>query len=587
MKQTTSWRLFAIIFATILLGACKTQNATTGTPMSKKAITCTAPQFLQKGDKVALLSPAYATPKENVDKTAAILRQWGLEPVVGPNVGNIYLGRYAGTAAQRKSDLLWALNDKSIKAVICNRGGYGSLQEVDNDLMDAIKDSPKWIVGYSDISSLHGAWTNAGVMSIHGTMSVSIAKGGDDPSSTLLRNLLTGEVPRYELPVHPQNIPGKAQGILVGGNLCTVVPALHTPADNTSGKDIILFIEEVEESMHNIDRQLDILRTHGVLSRCKGIILGEFTDCGHEYSFPDVESMLYEQLKSYHIPVICGFPAGHDDVNLPLIMGANVMMDVRSDGATLTFDIPGTQKVVRTKPITDQTAAIKALEDSSQFTNLTEAVPDAILEIRYFATYNFVGERIDGYLQPTALLTKVAADSLRAVSDDVKRLGYRLKIYDAYRPQKAVDHFVRWAADIQDTRMKTYFYPDLDKNVLFDQEYIMEKSGHTRGSTVDLTLFDMQTEKELDMGGTFDWFGPESHPDFCGNPETGEYTGDNHKSPVNRSITPQQFANRMILRNAMIRHGFKPLDSEWWHFTLQNEPFPDTYFTFPVRQLKQ
>jgi D-alanyl-D-alanine dipeptidase len=180
----------------------------------------------------------------------------------------------------------------------------------------------------------------------------------------------------------------------------------------------------------------------------------------------------------------------------------------------------------------------------------------------------------------------VAADSLRAVSDDVKRLGYRLKIYDAYRPQKAVDHFVRWAADLPDTRMKTYFYPDLDKSVLFEQEYIMEKSGHTRGSTVDLTLFDMQTEKELDMGGTFDWFGPESHPDFCGNPETGEYTGDNHKSPANRSITPQQFANRMILRQAMMRHGFKPLDSEWWHFTLRNEPFPDTYFTFPVKQLK-
>jgi D-alanyl-D-alanine dipeptidase len=182
-------------------------------------------------------------------------------------------------------------------------------------------------------------------------------------------------------------------------------------------------------------------------------------------------------------------------------------------------------------------------------------------------------------------LTKQAADSLRAVSDDVIRQGYRLKIYDAYRPQKAVDHFVRWAADIPDTRMKTYFYPDLDKSVLFDQEYIMEKSGHTRGSTVDLTLFDMKTEKELDMGGTFDWFGPESHPDFCGNPETGEYTGDNHKSPVRRSITAEQFKNRMILRQAMLRHGFKPLSTEWWHFTLKDEPFPDTYFTFPVKQL--
>ena len=230
-------------------------------------------------------------------------------------------------------------------------------------------------------------------------------------------------------------------------------------------------------------------------------------------------------------------------------------------------------------------AEVNATEDTSQFVTLTDAVPDAILEIRYFSTYNFVGDRIDGYLEPTALLTKLAADSLRAVSDDVVKLGYRLKIYDAYRPQMAVDHFVRWAEDIADTRMKTYFYPDLDKDVLFPQEYICAKSGHSRGSTLDLTLFDMATEKELDMGGTFDWFGPESHPDFCGNPETYEFTGDNSKSPVGRTITKEQFANRMILRQAMLRHGFKPFPTEWWHFTLDNEPFPDTYFTFPVKQL--
>ncbi len=216
--------------------------------------------------------------------------------------------------------------------------------------------------------------------------------------------------------------------------------------------------------------------------------------------------------------------------------------------------------------------------DSSQFVNLTDAVPDAILEIRYYGTYNFVGQRIDGYEQPTALLTRQAADSLRAVSDDVKSQGYRLKIYDAYRPQKAVDHFVRWAKAVEDTMMKRYFYPDHDKSVLFPQEYICEKSGHTRGSTVDLTLFDMTTEKELDMGGTFDWFGHESHPDFGGNPETGTYT-------PNDSITAEQFAHRMILRKAMLRHGFKPMTTEWWHFTLKDEPFPDTYFTFPVKQL--
>ena len=197
------------------------------------------------------------------------------------------------------------------------------------------------------------------------------------------------------------------------------------------------------------------------------------------------------------------------------------------------------------------------------FVKISDIIPDVILEIRYFSTYNFVGSRIDGYLAPTALMTQEAADSLKAVSDDVIRLGYRLKIYDAYRPQCAVDHFVRWSKDPGDTLTKRFFYPMLDKPVLFEQDYIMEKSGHTRGSTVDLTLFDMAAEKDVDMGGPFDWFGEESHPDYTG-------------------ITPEQYANRMILRDAMLRHGFKPLDSEWWHFTLKNEPFPDTYFSFPV-----
>ncbi len=217
--------------------------------------------------------------------------------------------------------------------------------------------------------------------------------------------------------------------------------------------------------------------------------------------------------------------------------------------------------------------------DSSAFVNIPDVIPDCILEIRYYSSFNFVGTRIDGYNQPTAILTRQAADSLKVVSDEMLGKGYRLKIYDAYRPQCAVDHFVRWAADLQDTLLKRCFYPDVDKSVLFEQEYIMEKSGHTRGSTVDLTLFDMLSGKDVDMGSGFDWFGIESHPDYGGNPETGEFTGA-------EGITAEQFANRMLLREVMLSHGFKPLDSEWWHFTLVGEPFPDTYFTFPVEDLK-
>ena len=222
----------------------------------------------------------------------------------------------------------------------------------------------------------------------------------------------------------------------------------------------------------------------------------------------------------------------------------------------------------------DQIAPVN--RETDLFVAITDVVPDAILEIRYYSTYNFVGSRIDGYMAPTALLTREAADSLKAASDDLNAQGYRIKIYDAYRPQMAVSHFVRWAEDLGDTAMKPYFYPNVDKSRLFELGYIAEKSGHSRGSTVDLTIVNMATGKEVDMGGVFDWFGTESHPDCGGNPETMEYR-------PNDTITAEQFNNRMILRTAMLRHGFNPLDCEWWHFTLKNEPFPDTYFTFPVK----
>ena len=182
------------------------------------------------------------------------------------------------------------------------------------------------------------------------------------------------------------------------------------------------------------------------------------------------------------------------------------------------------------------------------------------------------------------MLTVEAAEALKAVNDELIPQGYRLKIYDTYRPQRAVDHFVEWSHKADDTRMKRYFYPDLDKTVLFPQGYIAAKSGHSRGSTVDLTLFDMRTEKEVDMGGTFDWFGPESHPDWGGNPEKQQFTGKfPADTPAERKINEFQFRNRMLLRSVMLKHGFKPVDTEWWHFTLENEPYPDTYFDYPVR----
>ena len=319
-------------------------------------LNCAKPDYLKAGDKVALISPSYFTPMENVTKTANLLRSWGLEPVVGPNVGKVVDGKYAGTVADRVSDIRWALDDPSIKAILCNRGGYGTIQLIDQLTLAELSAAQKWIVGFSDISTLLGLWNRAGVMSIHGTMSSFLAKDGTDATSTLMRDLLLGKVPRYEVPAHTQNILGKANGVLVGGNICTFAPNLGSQADATKGKDLILFVEEVEESMHNIDRQMRILQMNGVLNRCKGIILGEFADCGTEFKDEDgntisVETMLHSLLAPYNIPVLCGFPAGHGDINLPLVMGAPVTIDVRSDGATLQFDIDGDQQTVNTATI--------------------------------------------------------------------------------------------------------------------------------------------------------------------------------------------------------------------------------------------
>ena len=331
--------------------ACS-KDAPIPSPDNTVTLNCKQPEYLKSGDKVALISPSYFTPMENVEKTADVLRGWGLEPVIGAQVGNEADGRYAGTVDERVSDIRWALEDPSIKAIICNRGGYGSIQLIHELNLSELSAHPKWIVGFSDICTLHGLWTRAGVMSIHGTMSSFLAAGGTDKTSTLMRDILLGKVPRYEVPAHPQNIPGKASGVLVGGNICTVAPNLGTRADATLGKDLILFIEEVGESMHNVDRQFNILAMNGVLDRCKGVILGEFTDCGNEFTFSGCEEMLCQYLVKYNIPVLCGFPAGHGDVNLPMIMGAPVTMDVRTDGATLQFNVEGEQQTVRTAEVT-------------------------------------------------------------------------------------------------------------------------------------------------------------------------------------------------------------------------------------------
>lgn len=193
-----------------------------------------------------------------------------------------------------------------------------------------------------------------------------------------------------------------------------------------------------------------------------------------------------------------------------------------------------------------------------------EAIPTAEHEIRYAGSHNFMGEPVTGYEKPVALLSTAAAAALKKAQMELLNTGYCIKIFDAYRPQRAVNHFIRWAKEPKATEMKQEFYPEVDKSQLFQRGYIASKSGHSRGSTVDLTLVDADTGEELDMGSPYDFFGPISH----------------HGA---KTITETQTHNREILKQAMNRAGFRAYSEEWWHYTLRNEPYPDTYFDFPVK----
>lgn len=197
------------------------------------------------------------------------------------------------------------------------------------------------------------------------------------------------------------------------------------------------------------------------------------------------------------------------------------------------------------------------------FVYVKEFVPEVILEMRYADDNNFIGQPIPGYKDSVAILTRSAAEALQKVQKEVAEKGLCIKIFDAYRPQHAVDHFVKWAQDKNDTLNKQQFYPDIPKEDLFELGYIASRSGHTRGSTVDLTLVDCETGKELDMGSSYDFFGEISH----------------HNSTA---VSPEQKKNRRYLKKVMMKYGFSPYSEEWWHYTLEEEPFPETYFNFVV-----
>jgi muramoyltetrapeptide carboxypeptidase len=297
------------------------------------------PSYLKEGDKVALVSPAYWVPQEALQQAADTIRSWGLQPIIGPHTNNLNVNAYAGTADERAADLIWALEDDTIKAVVCSRGGYGSIHLLNRIPAEKFQQHPKWIIGHGDIAILLYAIAGANVMSIHGPMAFQIASS-QEPATSITRNILFGTLPQYWIPANPYNRIGHAEGILIGGNLSSISAIAGSRFHLLSKQNVILFIEEVEESLHSIDRLFYSLSLKLNFENVKGIIFGTFNSVRYDLQYGSVEQMLIAHLHNYEIPVCCGFPVGSNSC-FPLIEGALCSLDVRGDSATLTYNIKG------------------------------------------------------------------------------------------------------------------------------------------------------------------------------------------------------------------------------------------------------
>ena len=307
------------------------------------------PSYLKEGDKVALVSPAYWMPQEALEQAAEAIRSWGLQPVIGPHTNSLNVNAYAGTADERAADLLWALEDDTIKALICSRGGYGAIHLLNRIPQECYQQHPKWFIGHGDITMLLYTIVGSGMMCIHGPMAFQIASG-QEPASSLTRNILFGTVPQYKIPGNPYNRCGHAEGILVGGNLSSYSSIVGTKYHIPPKQDIILFIEEVEESLHSIDRLFYMLRLQLDFEKVKGIIFGTFNSIKYDLQHGSVEQMLIAHLHEYEIPVCCGFPVGSNSC-IPMIEGAACSLDVALDKAVLTYNINGTNQPVEIEEI--------------------------------------------------------------------------------------------------------------------------------------------------------------------------------------------------------------------------------------------
>ena len=317
------------LLAAMLLAAWATQ-----------AQTMKRPPALRPGDRVAIISPASSPDKKWTYGGAEVLRSWGLVPVFGKNVLK-HNGNFAGTIEQRLADLEWAFTADSIKGIMCSRGGYGSIQELLRADTALFRNNPKWIIGYSDITAVHGCMNRQGVMSIHAHMLEHLNRSqGADECDAHLRDILFGKMPTYQLPPNIYNRHGNAEGRLVGGNLSLLTSISGSPFDllhPTDSVPLILFLEDVDENLEHLNRMFYQIIASGVMKQVKGVILGDFSGYKPTLDFDTVEDMFRSILRDFDIPVSFQFPCGHTRRNFPMIEGATVRLTVDSSGTTLQF----------------------------------------------------------------------------------------------------------------------------------------------------------------------------------------------------------------------------------------------------------
>jgi muramoyltetrapeptide carboxypeptidase len=296
-------------------------------------------QFLHEGDTIAIISPSSATDTATINGGIRTLEKWGYHCVIGPNALNDYHG-FAGTIDERLSDLLWALRNPSVKAIMCSRGGDGAAHLLARLSLDTLRQYPKPIIGFSDITALLCAEARAGVKGIHGSMCWALKTyEGNDTISQTLRRMLQGELPTYRVAPHPLNIKGRAEGIVVGGNLSVYNDLAGSDFDPLLMDGIILFMEDTGEGMSKVDRMLHNIEVRGLLSHIRGIIVGQFNKYKHpENGFEDMYAMLHEYMKHYQIPVCFDFPVVHAHLrNFPLLTGAKATLEVTPEGTTLSY----------------------------------------------------------------------------------------------------------------------------------------------------------------------------------------------------------------------------------------------------------